>query len=78
MPCAGTDVRARPIDPAGLPEVVTLEEAAALLGWSRQATLEAARDGHLPVATFDSPRPTQWRFLRDRVCRHRGMSAARR
>lgn len=71
MICAGTvDLLSGRIDPAGLPEVVTLDEAAALLGWSRQATLEAARDGTLPVATFDSPRPAQWRFLRDRVCQH--------
>ena len=52
MTCAGSDVLVRPIDPAGLPEVVTLDEAAALLGWTRQATVEAAADGRLPVATF--------------------------
>ncbi|MBE7247338.1 MAG: helix-turn-helix domain-containing protein [Actinomycetospora chiangmaiensis] len=68
MPCAGSDVLVRPADPTGFPEVVTLAEAAALLGWSRQATIEAARAGELPAATFGSPRPSQWRFLRDRVC----------
>ena len=43
MTCAGSDVLVRPIDPAGLPEVVTLDEAAALLGWTRQATVERRR-----------------------------------
>ena len=68
MTCAGSDVLVGPADPTGFPEVVTLKEAAALLGWSPQATLEAARDGALPVATFGSSQPAQWRFLRDRVC----------
>ena len=72
MTCAGSDVLVRPIDPAGLPEVVTLDEAAALLGWTRQATVEAAADGRLPVATFGRSVPAHWRFLRDGVCRHRG------
>ena len=72
MSIAGSDVLVCPLDPASLPQVVTLDEAAGLLGWSVQATYEAARDGDLPGATFASPRPSQWRFLRDRVCRHRG------
>lgn len=67
MTCMTSDLRV--IDPTtGFPEVITLEEAAALLGWSREATLDAARDGRLPVAKFGSSRPSQWRLLRDRVC----------
>lgn len=74
MTCASSDMIAAPaVDPSGFPEVITLDEAAALLGWSRQEALEAARDGELPVAKFGSSRPSQWRLLRDRVCGARGV-----